>query len=127
MPVEGFGVLANYTFIDNSDPTQLTAASKHNYNLSAYYEHGPVGVRFSYTWRDGFLSNPGSATADGAMEDAYGVLDGNITYTISENLSLVVEAINILDEADVSRTLTGLPTSYFDSGRRLLFGVRARF
>ena len=127
LPVDGFGVLANYTFIDNSDPLQLTAASEHNYNVSGYFERERIGIRLSYTWRDGFLTNPGTATGDGTMADAYGVLDGNITYKINQNLSLVLEAINIMDEADVSRTLTGLPTSYFDSGRRVLLGARASF
>ncbi|MCH6257467.1 TonB-dependent receptor [Puniceicoccaceae bacterium K14] len=127
LPIEGFGFLANYTYINNSDPEQLTAASENNFNLSSYYETERVGVRLSYTWRDGFLTNPGSATGDGTLRDSFGVLDGNITYNINENLSLVLEAINILDEAVVERTLTGLPTSYIDSGRRILFGAKMHF
>ena len=127
LPVEGFGMLANYTFIDNSDPTVLTAASRHNYNLSGYYEKGKWGVRLSYTWRDQFLTSPGNANADGVMRDEFGILDGNITYNLTENVSLVLEAINLTDEARIQHTLTGLPSQYQDSGRRILFGARARF
>src|SRR5690606_29627280 len=55
-PFDGLGAVANYTFIDNSDPTQLTAASRNNFNLTGYYEKGPIGARLSYSWRSGFLS-----------------------------------------------------------------------
>jgi len=127
LPIEGFGVLANYTFIDNSDPEQLTAASKNNFNLSGYYEKNRVAFRLSYTWRDGFLTNPGTLTSDGYMAQPFGVLDGNLTFDVNERFSLVVEAINILDEATISRTLVNLPHRYFDTGRRILFGVKSRF
>ena len=127
LPIEGFGVLGNYTFIENSDPTQLTAASKHNFNVSSYYETERLGFRLSYTWRDGFLTNPGSPTGDGTRASPFGVLDGNFTFNVNERVSLVFEAINILDEADVRQTLTGLPNSFSDSGRRILFGVKSRF
>ncbi len=92
LPIEGFGVLANYTFIDNSDPEQLTAASKNNFNLSGYYEKNRVAFRLSYTWRDGFLTNPGTLTNDGQMAQPFGVLDGNLTFDVNERFSLVVEA-----------------------------------
>lgn len=43
------GLQVNYTFIDNSDPQVLTAASKHNYNVGVFYDSDTVGARVSYT------------------------------------------------------------------------------
>lgn len=126
-PFDGFGASANYTFIDNSDPEQLTAASRNNYNLSGYYEKGPVGVRLSYSWRGSYLSAAGSDTAFGTVTKAFGTLDGSASFKVSENVSLSLEAINILDSAQRTTFTPGLPNGYVDSGRRLLFGARATF
>jgi len=35
-PFDGLGAQANYTYINNSDPNTLTAASKNNFNVSVF-------------------------------------------------------------------------------------------
>jgi iron complex outermembrane receptor protein len=126
-PFDGFGTILNYTFIDNSDPTQLTAASKHNYNAIGYYEKGRLGVRLSYSWRDGFLQSAALAPAMSTEVMDYGSLDGSIQYKFSKHASLVLEGNNLLDEDEFSRYTTFLPNTYVDAGRKVVLSARFSF
>jgi iron complex outermembrane receptor protein len=126
-PFDGLGTILNYTFIDNSDPTQLTAASRHNFNAIGYYEKGPIGLRISYSWRDGFLSSVALPPAMSQTNRAFGTLDGSISFKINRNASITLEAVNILDTDEIAEFTTGLPASYLDAGRRLVVGARFNF
>lgn len=126
-PFDGLGISANYTFIDNSDPEKLTAASRHNYNVTGYYEKGPVGVRLSYAWRGSYLSTAPEVPGMGIRTAAFGTLDGSASFKLTENVSLAVEAVNILGAAQSTRFLTALPNNYTYSGRRFLIGGRVSF
>ncbi|RZK02086.1 MAG: TonB-dependent receptor [Novosphingobium sp.] len=124
-PFDGLGAVLNYTFIDNSDPQQLTAASKHNFNLTGFYEKGPIGVRLSYSWRSGFLSTAAVAPAMSQYTLSYGTLDGSINVKVTDQISVVLEAVNILDTDERVRFVgSNLPQSYLDAGKRLFGGVR---
>ncbi|MGE4322561.1 MAG: TonB-dependent receptor, partial [Sphingobium sp.] len=123
-PFDGLGVVANYTFIDNSDPTQLTAASRNNYNLTGYYEKGPIGARLSYSWRSGFLSTASILPALSQYTRSYGTLDGSINVKLNDRFSVVLEAVNILDTDERVRFTNGLPQAYLDAGKRLFGGIR---
>ncbi|MFM2372513.1 MAG: hypothetical protein RIS85_2235 [Pseudomonadota bacterium] len=129
-PLANTGIQANYTYISNSDPQVLTAASKNNYNISGFYEDKLFAVRASYTWRDKFVSLglPGGYNGLGVTTQARGNLDVNLTVNVTEQISLIAEATNVLDNVDKTRsTLGDLPVDYFDVGRQLLFGARFRF
>ncbi len=115
------------TYIDNSDPTQLTAASKHNYNATGYYEKGPIGVRLSYSWRSGFLAGTALPPAMNTYRQAFGTLDGSINVKVTDGISVVLEAVNLLDTDERVRFTSGLPSNYVDAGRRVFAGVRASF
>jgi iron complex outermembrane recepter protein len=126
-PFDGFGAIVNYTYIDNSDPQQLTAASKHNYNLIGYYEKGPIGARVSYSWRSSFLAATAVAPAMGRTNRSFGTLDASVSLKVSPQVSFVVEAVNLLDRDEIVEYTTGLPANYLDAGRRLFGGVRVNF
>ena len=121
------GVVGNYTFIENSNEELLTGSSKHNYNIGAYYESDRLALRLSYTWRDDFLVSPTAGFGDGIRAEARGTLDGNFAYHINDNVSVVLEAVNIMDEADRQQFLTGFANEFTDTGLRVLLGARARF
>ncbi|SCW53701.1 iron complex outermembrane recepter protein [Sphingobium faniae] len=123
-PFDGLGAVANYTFIDNSDPTQLTAASRNNYNITGYYEKGPIGARLSYSWRSGFLSTASILPALSQYTRSYGTLDGSINLKLNDRFSVVLEAVNILDTDERVRFTNGLPQAYLDAGKRIFGGVR---
>lgn len=108
-PFDGLGTVLNYTFIDNSDPTQLTAASRNNFNATGYYEKGPIGVRLSYSWRSGFLSTAATTPAMSQYTKAYGTLDGSINVKVNDRISLVLEAVNLLDTDERVSFTNGLP------------------
>ncbi|WP_082474690.1 TonB-dependent receptor [Sphingomonas sp. Leaf343] len=126
-PLDGFGTILNYTYIDNSDPTQLTAASKHNYNVIGYYEKGPVGARLSYSWRSSYLAAAAVSPAMGRINRAFGTLDGSISLKVAPRISIVIEGVNLLDRDEIVEYTTGLPANYLDAGRRVFGGVRVSF
>lgn len=121
------GVLLNYTFLDNSNQNELVGASKHNINASLYYESEKLAIRGSYTWRSKYLISPTAQEGDGEFIKAGGSLDGNITYHINDNFSVVLEGMNLLDTPTTSIDGNGFPAIFEDNGRRILFGARASF
>ena len=70
----GFGVEANYTYIDSQNPgdlyrdifgtirndAPLQGLSKHNYNATLMYERGRVSARVAYSWRSRYLQSTNS-------------------------------------------------------------------
>lgn len=129
-PLENLGLQANYTFIDNSDENVLTAASKHNYNVSAFYETDEFGARLSYTWRDKFVTAglPDGNNGLGERTEPNGTLDANLSYNLNDNVSFILEGVNLLEQTDATRSILGdLPFDYFDAGRRVMLGARVRY
>jgi iron complex outermembrane recepter protein len=75
----GFGVEANYTYIDSKNPgdlyrdiygtfrndAPLQGLSKHNANLTLLYERGRVSARMAYSWRSKYLQ---TVNANGTVE-----------------------------------------------------------
>lgn len=67
----GFGVEANYTYIDSKNPgdlyrdifgtirsdAPLQGLSKHNYNVTLLYERGRISARAAYSWRSKYLQS----------------------------------------------------------------------
>jgi len=60
----GFGVTANYTYVDSSinraegsafADLDYNGLSPHSFNVSGFYEKGPIQARLSYNYRDEFL------------------------------------------------------------------------
>jgi iron complex outermembrane receptor protein len=122
------GVLANYTFVDNSEPQLLSGASESNYNFSAYYEDELIQARLIYSYRDGFISEGLTPGKFGAQQLEYGSLDASISIDVTENVSLTFQGSNLTDEAVVTLTQTGnLPLEYQDNGRRFVVGARVNF
>lgn len=70
----GFGVEANYTFIDSQNPGDLyrdidgvthndapvQGMSRHNFNVSLMYEKNPISARIAYSWRSKYLQSTNS-------------------------------------------------------------------
>jgi TonB-dependent receptor len=78
--LKGFGLEANYTFIDSKNPGYLyrdingvtrfdlpiPGMSRHNYNLALLYEMNPVSFRVAYSWRSKYLqTTTGNGTNPG--------------------------------------------------------------
>lgn len=133
----GFGVMANATLVgsnaelDPADINQVFALTglSDSYNLVAFYEDGPFQGRVAYNWRDSFVQSLTQANGDGVVivED-YAQIDASASYDINDNLTLVLEGINLTNEYVHKR---GRFANHLllveDSGRRVAFGVRGSF
>ena len=70
----GFGIEANYTYIDSDNPgdlyrdifgtirndAPLQGLSTHNYNATLLYERGKLSARVAYSWRSKYLQSTNS-------------------------------------------------------------------
>ncbi|QPF75748.1 TonB-dependent receptor [Roseateles sp. DAIF2] len=123
-----FGGNANYTFADGEDSAgqALVGASKHTYNLGAYYEDATWNARLAYTYRSSFLAGIDRSFAQ--HMDATGTLSASLSYKYSDRLSFTFDALNLnnptlkyyANSKDQMRAL-------YNSGRQFYFGVRAQF
>ena len=110
---DGFGVIASYSYIDSNTPIKdvagrtlpLPGLSPNNANFVGYYEKGPISVRLAYNWRDDYLIGL-SAAATGIYNSPYTDLSATVRYDFSSNVSLGLEALNLLDEKQ--RTYDGV-------------------
>ena len=121
--LRGFGVQANYTYIDSAGPSSLAGArvplqnlSKHSYNVVGMYERGRVSTRVAYNWRDKYLSSIANIVGVGALPiytEAYGWLDASAGYRVSDRLTVALEGSNLL--GTVRRSYFGTPTRHQSS------------
>jgi iron complex outermembrane receptor protein len=127
-PLDGFGALLNYTWLQGHGSTPLQGASKNNYTAQVYYEKGRFGGRLAYTYRGKFYVSTEGNTQDRVIQQPFGTLDGNVTFDLTDHVALIVEATNILEDTDRQRfEPINLTATYIDNGRRVLVGVRGTF
>lgn len=123
----GFGVIANYTYVDGNRVSQTSlqnnlvpGTSKHSYNITAYYENHWLSTRLAYNYRTEFATGVGEI-----ITDDYGQLDGNITVSVSSQLKVTFDFINLLDEISYSYERNHYaPTGIYSNGRRFYLGLR---
>ena len=106
----------------------LNGASDLNYSLVFYYDDGRLSSRTSYTYRSSFLSDPSSPFGGAVFDDATRQLDTNISYDITKNVSVRLQARNLLADPRKQYLADGLfPYTYTRNGRQYVIGVRAKF
>jgi TonB-dependent receptor len=152
--LKGFGVQANYTYVDSKgarnaaanpyDSSQITAAqedlpleglSKHSYNLAALYDYGPISARLAYNWREEYLLTTAAANINiPAWADDFGQLDGSVIYTITPRIKVGVQAVNLLNtRTKILVSYPGVPAegktvmNWVDSDRRVSLVLRGSF
>ena len=126
-PFDGLGVQANYSYTHPS--TAFTNSI--TYNLIGFYEKGPIEIRVAYNWRNALdltrnaVTVNGQSQQDDEFQAAYGELDASIQYTVTKNLVVFAQALNLNNEKSIK--YWGVPDrieDYEGYGRR--FGVGAR-
>jgi TonB-dependent receptor len=154
----GFGVVANYTSQDFSGgsevdttsgrglqvlgdvsiPRGLLDFSEEAYNFTVFYEKYGLSARARYTWREGFRTNDfgGGANSSGSSTFSFpvntldrGQLNASISYAITENLNIAVEAVNLTEEEIYQHCVSENGPLCFVGfpDRRITFGVAYRF
>jgi len=139
-PLSGFGVQANYTYVDSKAPNPSAGAipgapisvpleglSKNSYNLVGIYDKYGLSARVAYNWRDDYVRTT-SASGTGNLpiyDRAFGQLDASISYDVTPNITASVDATNLLNTR--RETFFGLdsrPRDYSVVDRR--FGATLR-
>lgn len=157
--LNGLGLGANFTFVSSKGVGQSTlnatnpdvsagivsnidlsklplqGMSKDSFNITPFYEKGPVSIRLAYSWRSRFLLTTRDVIVPYApiMQEATGTLDGSFFYSINKNLKLGIQGVNLTNE--ITKTSSVLqtgplltePRSYFMSDRRITAILRATF
>ncbi len=133
--LEGFGVNANYTSLDNSltgssdlgISTPAEGLADETYNVTFYYENYNFDARISYNYKDKYVEYI-ERDIYPVYRDAYGQTDISLGYNINDTVKVTLEGINITDEATQGYTIApAFPTMYEFSGRRISLGLRAIF
>jgi len=114
----GFGIQANYTIVNgsigydfNAEPGEgqfALAGLSDSANIVGIYEKNSWQARIAYNWRDKFLDNANAGGGEPEFTKAYGQVDFNVGYKITEDLTVAVEGTNVLgmDKKTFGRTST---------------------
>jgi TonB-dependent receptor len=120
----GFGIQANYTYIDSSGVPQaildsngtsgtasnvanvnteflpLVNLSKDNLNFQLMYAKGPVDARIAYSWRSRYLLTVRDVITPFSpiFNEASGQMDASFLYSINDHVKVGLQAINLTDE-----------------------------
>lgn len=126
----GFGFITNYTYVQGRRKDQDTGLkvdipgnSEHTVNLTSYYENDWLSARLSYNYRTEFATGVGEE-----ITDDYGQWDINLSFNLTEQLSIVIEGINLFDELNYTYERNEYaPVGIYRNGRRVYAGLRAVF
>ncbi len=142
----GFGVQANYTFVDNqgiqntgvnsgsvngvsgssgaSDRVsvdQLEGLSEDSVNLSVFYERNQLSARLAYNWRSEYLVTvQDCCIGTPVWQDDYGQLDASVRYRFNDMFEVSLSGSNLTGETAV---LTQQVENSEDGGRRLPYAI----
>lgn len=134
---DGLGAEGSFTYV--SQDSQFTSGtrlvknsilgvSKISYNAVAFYEKGPMAARIGWFWRDHYVARIGPSNGTDEIFDAFGSLDGTVSYAVTPQLGVTLEAINILDASVYSyATIKDRPQEIFHYGRTFTAALRYRF
>ncbi|HEX8402812.1 MAG TPA: TonB-dependent receptor [Allosphingosinicella sp.] len=155
-PFDNLGALANYTYVKSNIEYPLTSAanaptviqplvnlSKHAANATLYYEDKRFSIRGSVSYRSGYLTNvPGrngvSPPSPNAAQPTFNDVEGTnstinvdlaASLTITPQISLTFEAVNITDEyvdQYIDSQANRLSVNHH-TGRQFYFGTRFKF
>lgn len=133
----GFGVDANYTrmsfkyskgnerlnILDGS-VLPYPGMSKNAYNLSIWYDRGPVNARLAYTHRDRFSTGGNDVSGNPVSQNKTGFLDAKFQWRYNDHVTFSIEGKNLTDQEQV--TDAGDPFRINElawSGRRYFLSV----
>jgi iron complex outermembrane receptor protein len=138
----GIGLQANYTYMDGDTTNvatgvkvSITGLSRQSFNLVGLYVNGPVSARLAYNWRDKFLDVRNIAAGYDLHVDATRQLDGQVSYKVSDKVTVSLEGVNLLDtefkDFFVDPNNAGLTGNFPRDTRRydraIILGVRSSF
>ena len=140
-PWDGFGTQLNYTWVTtdaefinpNSGASfDVPGLSENSANAVIFYEKDRLSGRVAWNWRDEFLFRVSDTRSNPRFTKSYTQLDASFGYNLTDNISLVLEGINLTDENLMQFNIVG-PVSNLEqlraisnTGRRFQVGVRMK-
>lgn len=135
-PFNGFGALANITYqkddgykgrsVITGEILPFPGLSRTSYNYSLYYENERFSARASYNWREKWLITPSGRGALPEFNEDFGSLDASVSVTIVPEVTVFLEAINLLDDQRIEHNTPLRRIANETYGSRYFLGVRAR-
>lgn len=96
-------------------------------NLTGYYENDVLSARLMYNYRTEWYKGL-HFNGDELWNDAFGQWDASFSYNVTDNVSLSLEAINLLNEEVIEyNTDKARVMSLYQNGRRIVAGVSINF
>jgi iron complex outermembrane recepter protein len=126
----GFGILASYTYANGETAAgnDLPYQSENQYNISPYYEKGPLSARLTYGWRSEYLAGGFVAGAPPVSVDAYADLGLSVGWTFNDTWQLNFDAQNLLDEEYFQYFQEkSQPANIYKTGARYQVSVQLHF
>ncbi|MFC4307676.1 TonB-dependent receptor [Steroidobacter flavus] len=135
-PFNGFGALANVTYqkdkgfkgpnIITGEILPFPGLSRLSYNYSLYFENDRFSARASYNWREKWLISASGRGALPEFNEDFGSLDASVSYNILPEITVFVEAINLLGDQRIEHNTELRRIANETYGSRYFLGVRAR-
>ena len=125
---QGFGFQTNATYAESQDynGAPLVGTSKLTFNAVGYYENTWMSARLAYTYRSHFFVGLDRSAAEN--QDNYGSLDASLNFTVTPNISISVDALNLTDELLKYYALDKTqPRAVYQNGQQFYVGLRAKF
>jgi TonB-dependent receptor len=141
LPIEGFGVQANYTNVDSSfDAATIGDAgfgfpgsSEDNFNLVAYYDQGKINARLAYVYRGDYLvalgaGQGGDRAATAQFTQEQNRLDAKVDYRLTDNMTLTLSGTNLTGQDRENFVANpNIFRDFVERGRTYRLGIRAKF
>jgi len=130
----GLGVLTNYTHADAkaNSGSRLPFNSKHQLSLSPFYENDRWSARATYAWRSKYYTQ--ADRGNFLVTDDYASLDASLNFKLTSQLTLGIDAMNLLDSeyrsyAEVPNVANTekLTRGIYRTGRRYMASLRLAF
>ena len=139
-PMDGLGVLLNYTWLDSStsidrlpdstlpDTFRLVGLPDNILNAMLFYENERFSARVAYNWRDSFLHLESLHFASRSRASV-GQLDASVSFALFGDWSLYLEGVGLNNplEETYDADDPNLPSQSRQVGARYFFGIRGGF
>lgn len=159
--LSGLGLQANYTYVKSSGVPQSTLSetdpdvgagrvttvdlaslplqglSKHQFNITPFYDNGPIALRLSYSWRSDFLLTIRDVIFpnDPIVNESGGQLDASIFYSLTDNIKLGVQGANLTNQITKTTAIVEgpdgenvkVPRGWYVNDRRITAVARFNF
>jgi iron complex outermembrane receptor protein len=131
---QGFGVLANVTYVDaeDEDGLPMLGASKWTYNLRGYYEDDRFQAHVAWNYRSEypyvFQGNGTNTLNNGARFFAgAGSLSLSLAYRFTKNISIHFDGNNLNNEIRYTYHVNEqAPAAFYENGRQYFVTLRAK-